>query len=480
MKVSTIALAISSTLLLSACGGGGGSDSDNTTSTRSIQGKAIDGYVKGATVGLDLNFNGKLDAGEPTTITGDNGAYILDIKANDAASCADYVPTIVDVPVGAVDEDLGVVETAYTMTIAPAIFIPTDKDLRDITPLTTVLWDNIQRDLETGNLGMLSCDTIKNQTETRERISMMLKEQEYRLQRRFNVPVTELYSDFIASGNTELADGAAKLVKGMQLSYEETRDLLLQDNVVFAEVEYMQGHWNHIMEDETNTQHWHRVTKVQYKDHSTTTRIERMSDDLSSVVATMEDSMKRERTERHLKLIERYAVEPDGCNSWIELVQAKNNGRGLRNHHHIGNIDSLSVCQNAVDDNNLTTQTILAYQSNGVDYIGKVEELGQFQYDQEQVIPYRNLITTFDKMNADELDQFNYILADFTDDAIHSATSVLRNHSTHLEDRYIWLGRDVIKGKWDKTIQYKSGLHEFYCSTDGDTWTPANKVTDCY
>ena len=78
-----------------------------------------------------------------------------------------------------------------------------------------------------------------------------------------------------------------------------------------------------MMEDETNTRHWHRVTHVQYKDHSTTSRIERMSDDLSSVVATIEDSMKRERTERNLRLIESYAVEPDGCNSWIELVQAK-------------------------------------------------------------------------------------------------------------------------------------------------------------
>ena len=43
MKLSTIALGISSILLLSACGG---SDSDNTSSTRSIQGKAIDGYKR--------------------------------------------------------------------------------------------------------------------------------------------------------------------------------------------------------------------------------------------------------------------------------------------------------------------------------------------------------------------------------------------------------------------------------------------------
>ena len=220
MKIKALAVAMTSALLLSACGGDSGA-SGSANAARTIEGKAIDGYVVGATVGLDLNFNGQLDAGEPTTITGENGQYILDIKANEAASCADYVPTIVNVPVGAIDEDLGEVATAYTMTIAPAVFMPSDKDLRDITPLTTVLWDNIQRDLETGNLGMLSCDTIKNQTETRERISMMLKEQEYRLQRRFNVPVTELYGDFIASGNTELANGAAKLVKGMQLSYEK-------------------------------------------------------------------------------------------------------------------------------------------------------------------------------------------------------------------------------------------------------------------
>ncbi|MCG3885461.1 hypothetical protein I3271_12335 [Photobacterium leiognathi] len=479
MKITNVALAVSLGLFLSACGGSSDSGETSTNPTRSIQGKAIDGYVKGATVGLDLNFNGKLDLGEPTTVTGDNGAYILDIKSNEDASCVDYVPTIVDVPVGAVDEDLGIVETAYSMTIAPAIFIPSDKDIRDITPLTTVLWDNIQQDLESNNLGMLSCAAIQNQSETRERISMMLKEQEYRLQRRFNVPVEELYSDFIASGNVNLAENAAKLVKGMQLSYEETRVLLQDPNVLYADVEYIQGHWNYMMENESNSKHWHRVTTTQYEDKSTTTRIERMSDDLTTVVKIFENSMKREISERGLSLIERYAVEPDGCNITIELVQAKNDGRGLRNHHHIDNIDSLSVCQNAVDENNMTNQTILAYQSNGIDDIGKVEEVGQFQYSQEQVFSYRNLITTFKVMDADELNQFNYISADFNNEETHLSTSVLRNHSTHLEDRYVWLGRDVIKGTWSKQIQYKSGLHEFYCSVDGEVWNPVNKISDC-
>ena len=132
-----------------------------------------------------------------------------------------------------------------------------------------------------------------------------------------------------------------------------------------------------------------------------------------------------------------------------------------------------------MNENNLTAQTILAYQSNGIDDIGKVEELGQFQYNQEQVVIHRNLLTAFHSMTADELDQYNYISADFNDDAIHSAKSVLRDHATNLADRYIWLGRDVMKELWNKTIQYKSGIHEFYCSTDGHTWTPADNLTEC-
>ncbi|WP_205690468.1 hypothetical protein, partial [Poseidonibacter lekithochrous] len=78
------------------------------------------------------------------------------------------------------------------------------------------------------------------------------------------------------------------------MSYEETRVLYQDPNVVYAEVEYMQGHWNYMMENESNSKFWHRVTTIQYKDRSTTTRIERMSDDLTNVVNIFEDSMKRE------------------------------------------------------------------------------------------------------------------------------------------------------------------------------------------
>jgi len=73
----TIIAALCATML-AACGGG----SDSTTTpapaaTPSISGKAIDGYLVGATVCLDLNANNVCDSGEPTATTGANGDFTL-------------------------------------------------------------------------------------------------------------------------------------------------------------------------------------------------------------------------------------------------------------------------------------------------------------------------------------------------------------------------------------------------------------------
>ena len=70
-------LGVSIAASLAACGGGGdsgqpsaGGGTTPTTPTPTITGKAIDGYLAGATVCLDLNNNGVCDAGEPSAITG--------------------------------------------------------------------------------------------------------------------------------------------------------------------------------------------------------------------------------------------------------------------------------------------------------------------------------------------------------------------------------------------------------------------------
>jgi hypothetical protein len=75
------------TLFLASCGGGSGGtggtggsagsdgsgDASGTgqsvESSTEISGKVIDGYISGATVFLDLNFNGVKDVNEPSTVS---------------------------------------------------------------------------------------------------------------------------------------------------------------------------------------------------------------------------------------------------------------------------------------------------------------------------------------------------------------------------------------------------------------------------
>ena len=65
---------------LTACGGGGGggADSSSPASATTLSGTAVDGYLQGARVLLDVNGNGLPDAGEPTATTDANGRYSLD------------------------------------------------------------------------------------------------------------------------------------------------------------------------------------------------------------------------------------------------------------------------------------------------------------------------------------------------------------------------------------------------------------------
>lgn len=67
------------TVVLAACGGSGSEGTAATTppATANLTGKAIDGYLAGATVCLDLNANSRCDAGEPSTVTDDNGNFGL-------------------------------------------------------------------------------------------------------------------------------------------------------------------------------------------------------------------------------------------------------------------------------------------------------------------------------------------------------------------------------------------------------------------
>ena len=120
---------LSISAILSACGGGGG---DNSTVAQSgastLTGAVIDGYLKDATVCLDLNANLACDSEEPTTKSLDKGAYSLSVPAGTDTSNL-HVIAIVDS--NTTDADTGKApDKGYTL-MAPA------KAANTVTPLTT-------------------------------------------------------------------------------------------------------------------------------------------------------------------------------------------------------------------------------------------------------------------------------------------------------------------------------------------------------
>ena len=110
--------------------GGGGSGSGPTT----LSGVVIDGYIKGAIVCLDTNSNQKCDAPsiDPQATTKDDGSYTFTYTGNIAG-----MHVIAEVPVGAIDSDLGTISTPYSM-LAPAE-AESKSAPAVITPLTTLV-----------------------------------------------------------------------------------------------------------------------------------------------------------------------------------------------------------------------------------------------------------------------------------------------------------------------------------------------------
>jgi hypothetical protein len=232
-----ISLALS--LFLAACGGGSGSSvskeatpSSTTTGTSttvattiSSSGKVIDGYVVGATVWLDFNGDGKYDQEtEPSTISGDSGDYNFDFT-EEQALCVPYSTTYVDVPVGAMDLDLGEVTEAYQMSFPPSIESISDGDIRNISPLTTVIWSQLKRQLQSSGKGNLTCEKLKDDSELRNEIKYEVEGVMRNLVQHYNLSEDKIYSDFIASNDSETYDRAQSIVKGLKAAYKHKKSL---------------------------------------------------------------------------------------------------------------------------------------------------------------------------------------------------------------------------------------------------------------
>ena len=99
-------------------------------SDTAFYGYVIDGYISGANIFIDQNYNFQQDSGEYTAVTATDGSFVIETNDANLNACLSKRPIVANVPVGAVDSTLGGITEAYQM-ILPSI--------SDVAPIITVI-----------------------------------------------------------------------------------------------------------------------------------------------------------------------------------------------------------------------------------------------------------------------------------------------------------------------------------------------------
>jgi len=212
-------------LLLSACGGGGGSMGDG----KLLKTKVIDGYISGANIFLDMNWNLQQDINEPSAYedTEEQFYYFLeeDFSAieNFSLECARNRPRIANIPVGAVDSDTGVVNEAYQMHFFPYYSNGPSGEQGEyranVTPLTSLFMIYVTDQI--GNTNISDVDGCKEEANAvASRVIPKVIEVLGDLSSLFGINPSSFYEDFIESGNEQLKQYAIKIVSFLQMSYK--------------------------------------------------------------------------------------------------------------------------------------------------------------------------------------------------------------------------------------------------------------------
>jgi hypothetical protein len=345
--MKTLTKALLATLIstsITACGGGSSSSEPvavtptptPTTSvpaakTITLTGNVIDGYVIGATVFLDLNFNGLLDDGEPSDVTVDEvPGYTLEAPEN----CGQYVPLVTHVPVGAIDLDFPdtQIEEEYYMTTAPLFLLKTDETMKHVTPLTTLVWSEIESVLSAEGVD-LSCASIINNQELRKDIEVRLGEQERRVATRYNITVDSLYSDYIADANTELHGLAQSLVPGLVKSYADT--VTLEAARPDASIKFVEYFFKDALSISTET--WSRREFIQTSPGNFDDMVNAMTNGLATIGTVEAAYTARTSITNGIKLVLKTTFEENQCTETEKFSELTTDGvaYGLTNRAYM-------------------------------------------------------------------------------------------------------------------------------------------------
>jgi hypothetical protein len=228
----------------------------------SFKGKTIDGYIEGATVYLDQNFNFRADTGELSAVTESDGSFTITTYDEDLYNCLKSRPIVADIPVGAIDSTLGEVTKAYRMVL-PSMS-DTGNSSIVISPFTSLLSDAVIQAKSSSSIKdeltlVEGCSNIGD--EVASNITSELNQIKNTLSSSLNISYDDLVIDFIAdtSNGTITETSAQNIAKFFpyfkQLTDEFDSELsLIHDKTINTDVSIKKDSINSILADSAITE----------------------------------------------------------------------------------------------------------------------------------------------------------------------------------------------------------------------------------
>jgi hypothetical protein len=228
----------------------------------SFKGKTIDGYIEGATVYLDQNFNFRADTGELSAVTESDGSFTITTYDEDLYNCLKSRPIVADIPVGAIDSTLGEVTKAYRMVL-PSMS-DTGNSSIVISPFTSLLSDAVIQAKSSSSIKdeltlVEGCSNIGD--EIASNITSELNQIKNTLSSSLNISYDDLVIDFITdtSNGTITETSAQNIAKFFpyfkQLTDEFDSELsVIHDKTINTDVSIKKDSINSILADSAITE----------------------------------------------------------------------------------------------------------------------------------------------------------------------------------------------------------------------------------
>ncbi|UVW36133.1 hypothetical protein NYF23_05845 [SAR92 clade bacterium H455] len=446
------------------------SDSDpgvdeNTT----VSGRVIDGYISGAVAFLDLNFDGELSINEPSATSGTDGLFQFALNDQEL-SCAAYVPTVVNVPVGAIDEELGVVDKAFNLVLPPRFSSLTAASQLNVSPITSVVWQAFETELRS-SLPDLNCATILANAEQRDTLAAVLERSIADVVAHYNISEAQLFEDFIATNNDGLKAKAVKIVKGLKKSLEETLTIQAQyPNANWAKVNYY--FFSSLDGDDLYPNAWYRDLEL-FDGDTITKELIKVSDDLADIIRPILYEKTTVSTVNGASLREEIGFESRGGDSSAYVCSYKEEVSvlvegieyQLVNLGSESNVASVDSCK-LPDFAEQSSGRYVFYRSifNGVDS-GAQFVFSSQAGDFPALNDWTNLVDNFASLNVDSLASYvDNLPYGFCQSGDAGADSVMRSRSETVNGNRVTLSRSE-NGSYERITTFADGTSETELST---------------